>query len=252
MSTCKRTSFERETTMSEPVAATKPKRKKHPVLWTIILLPVIAVAIVFVLFSLPKQVKVNYTQADLQSYIAKGAIVLNDKSASFEDIFVGKFQSVGAKKVDVTITDAEVTAILNETLKSNSVLKNIRIKFTGDNTVEASASITNDFTQLFALVPDAKKYDTYLNVFKGKSLYIKSTLTQGTGALFESKFQAVSVGNIPLPVDQANDYGTMLGTAVNQALAKVANFNVESFKIDANGLHFKGTIPQEVRSVAGN
>lgn len=91
-----------------------------------------------------------------------------------------------------------------------------------------------------------------MNTFKGKSIYIKSVLTQGTSALFESKFVALSIGSLPLPVDQANGYGTMLGTAVNQALAKVPNFKVESFKIDANGLHFKGTIPQEVRSLAGN
>lgn len=245
-------SFEREPTMSEPVAVMKPKRKRHTLLWIFLIIPAVAVGLVFALLSFPKAVNVKYSDADLQSYIAKGGIVLNDQSASFEDIFVGKFQSVGAKKVDVTITSAEVSAILNDTLKSGSVLKNIRIKFTGDNTVEASATITNDFSQIYSLVPDAKKYSTYLNTFKGKSIYAKSTLTQGTGALFESKFVALSVGSLPLPVDQANDYGEMLGTAVNQALAKVPNFNVESFKIDANGLHFKGTIPQEVRSLSGN
>ena len=238
--------------MSEPVAAMKPKRKKHRILWTLVLLPIIAVGLVIALLSFPKSVKVKYGASDLQTYIAKGGIVLNEKSASFEDIFVGKFQAVGARKVDVTITSAEVTAILNQTLRAGSVLKDVRIRFTGDNTVEASATITNDFTQIYSLVPEAKKYDTYLNAFKGKSIYAKSTLTKGTNALFESKFESISVGSLPLPVGQANDYGTMLGTAVNQALAKVPNFSVESFKIDANGLHFKGTIPQEVRSVAGN
>ncbi|MGB7595663.1 MAG: hypothetical protein WBL80_08905 [Erysipelotrichaceae bacterium] len=238
--------------MSEPVTAMKPKRKSHRILWTILLIPVAAVALVFTMLTIPKAVNVKFNDADLQTYIAKGGIVLNDKSASFEDIFVGKFQSIGAKKVDVTITSAEVTAILNKTLKAGSVVKNIRIRFTGDNTVEASATITNDFSQIFALVPDAKKYEGYMNTFKGKSLYAKSVLTQGTSALFESKFVALSIGSLPLPVDQANSYGTMLGTAVNQALAKVPNFKVESFKIDATGLHFKGTIPQEVRSLAGN
>jgi hypothetical protein len=237
--------------MSEPVNI-KPKRKSHKVLWTILLLPVIAVAVLFAMLTIPKAVNVKYGDADLQTYVAKGGIILNDKSASFEDIFVGKFQSIGAKKVDVTITSAEVTAILNKTLKSGSVVKNIRIRFTGDNTVEASATITNDFSQIFTLVPEAKKYEGYMNTFKGKSIYAKSVLTSGTGALFESKFVALSIGSLPLPVDQANDYGTMLGSAVNQALAKVPNFKVESFKIDAAGLHFKGTIPQEVRSLAGN
>jgi len=238
--------------MSEPSTAMKPKRKSHKILWIVLLIPLVAVAVVFTMLTIPKGVNVKFSDADLQSYVAKGGIVLNDQSASFEDIFVGKFQSVGVKRVDVTITSAEVTAILNETLKANSVVKNIRIRFTGDNTVEASATITNDFSQIFALVPDAKKYEGYMNTFKGKSLYVKSVLTQGTSALFESKFVALSIGSMPLPVDQANSYGTMLGTAVNQALAKVPNFKVESFKIDASGLHFKGTIPQEVRSLAGN
>lgn len=238
--------------MSEPATTMKPKRKSHKILWTILLIPVVAVALLFTMLTIPKAVNVKFSDADLQTYVAKGGIVLNDKSASFEDIFVGKFQSVGAKKVDVTITSAEVTAILNKTLKAGSVVKNIRIRFIGDNTVEASATITNDFSQIFTLVPGAKKYEGYMNTFKGKSIYAKSVLTQGTGALFESKFVALSIGSLPLPVDQANDYGEMLGTAVNQALAKVPNFKVESFKIDAAGLHFKGTIPQEVRSLAGN
>ncbi len=238
--------------MSEPVTVIQPKRKKHRILWTILLLPVVLVALLFALISFPKGVNVKYGDADLNSYVTKGGIVLNDKSASFEDIFVGKYQALGEKKVDVTITSAEVTAILNKSLKPGSVLKNIRIRFVGENTVEASASITNDFSQIYKLVPDAKKYDGYISMFKGKSIYAKSELTKGAGSLFESKFQAISIGNLPIPVDQANSYGTMLGSAVNQALAKVPNFKVESFKIDAAGLHFKGTIPQEVRSVVGN
>lgn len=235
--------------MSEKPVVNKPKKKKHTLLWIILLTPLLLVGIGFAMLSIPKQAKVDFTQTDLDSYLAKGGIILNENSASFEEIFAGKFQVVGKKEVEATVTSAEATAILNETLKEGSVFKNIRIKFVGENKVQASATITDDFSQIYTLVPEAQKYDDYLSTMKGKSVFIGATLSLGTDALFVAEIESLSVGSLPLPVDQANDYGTMLGTALNQKLSSIPNFEVESFKIDAEGLHFKGTIPQEVRSV---
>lgn len=237
--------------MSETQPVLKPKRKRHLVLWTLLLIPLLVVGVVFALLNVPKQAGTKFTQSDLDSYLAKGGIILNENSASFEEILAGKSQSIGAKHVEATLTSAEATAILNETLKANSVLKNIRIAFTGEDTVTASATITDDLSQIYTLVPEASKYDSYLSTLKGKSLYIRSSLSHD-GNKFVAKLSSISVGSLPLPVGEANSYGTMLGTALNDAISKVANFDVESFNVDEQGLHFKGTIPQEVRSLASN
>ena len=54
--------------MSENVVVNKPKKKKHTLLWIILLTPLLLVGIGFAMLSIPKQAKVEFTQTDLDSY----------------------------------------------------------------------------------------------------------------------------------------------------------------------------------------
>lgn len=71
----------------------------------------------------PEWVNVKYSDADLQTYIAKGGIVLNDKSASFEDIFVGKFQSGGVTSFFIAVETISEVCVYRFPPKMKSLRK---------------------------------------------------------------------------------------------------------------------------------
>jgi len=225
------------------------KKKRH-IFRNIILLIVLVIAISVGLLFLPKSVDVSYTEADLQSYIAKGGITLNENSASIEDIFFGSYVSIGRQEVEGVITSEEATAILNEVANLNSVLTNIRVKFVADNTYIASAQIGNDLSMVYERFPATNGYEDLINTtLKGRSIYGEGTLVQGADRPFEADFKNISIGYVPFPVDQANNYGTYLGTEMNRIFDTLPGFSMESFKIDEEGLHFKGTIPTEIQGI---
>jgi hypothetical protein len=212
---------------------------------------VLLIGIAAGLFFLPKTVSVTYSQTDLQSYIDKGGITLTESSASIEDIFFGNYVSIGRRQVEGVITSAEATAILNEVVKGNSILTKIRVKFVGDNKYIASAQIGNDLSAVYTRFPAAKDFESLIDTtIKGRSIYGEGTLIQGDGKPFEASFTNISIGYVPFPVDQANDYGTYLGTEMNRIFDTLPGFSMESFKIDEEGLHFKGTIPTEIQGLA--
>lgn len=226
--------------------------KKKRKIWPFILLtPLIIIAVVAGLFFMPKTVNVSYTDADLQSYLSKGGIIFNENSASAEDLFFGNYTAVGSRAVDAVVTSAEATAIINESARADGILSNIRVKFTGENTFAASANISSQLDEIYTTFPAVQDYKGWIDsTIKGRTLYTTGTLVKGEGDTFVAELTSVYVGSLPLPVDQANTYGTYLGTKMNQIMTTLPGFNMESFKIDAEGLHFKGTIPTEVRSSA--
>jgi len=225
-------------------------KKKNHLFRNISLLILLLVVVGVGLFFIPRSVSVPYTEQDLKSYIDKGGITVNDNSASVEDVFFGNTVAKGKKQVEVVLTSAEVTAILNEVTNGNSILTKIRVKFVGDNKYIASAQIGNDLSMIYNRFPQAKPYQALIDAtLKGRSVYSEGTLIQGSDKPFEALFSNISFGYIPYPTGDANKYGTYLGTEMNRIIESLPNFDIESFKIDKEGLHFKGTIPTEIQGI---
>lgn len=216
---------------------------------TIILCALLVVVVgVFLLVTIPKRVNVTWTEADLTSYLAKGKVNFNENRASVEDILTGDFVAVGVSVVNGTVTNAEASAIANAASKEAGFLKDIRIKFGDDGTVEASAQIGDNIDILISRFPEASKYKTYIDMVKGKTVYVKTTLERVGNKKFEAMIEQASIGRIPLPVGQLNGYMEQVGTEINATLARMSGFSAEEFSFDASGLNFKGSIPSELRS----
>lgn len=219
----------------------------------ILVLVVILLVIVgglYVLTSIPKTANVSYTEEDLNSYIDKTGINFHDNNASAEDILLDNFTASGRIEVEGTVTSEEATAIANEVIHEKSFLRNIQIKFAGEDKVVASATIGSDLSFVYNTFPIASDYKTVVDAVKGKPLYIETSLIHQQDNTFFAMMESVNVGLVPMPVDQANVYGTEVGTILNRVLNNIPGFEVESFKIDSDGLHFKGTIPEETQSLA--
>jgi hypothetical protein len=223
------------------------KKKRH-IIRNLFLLIIVVVGLGIGMLFIPRTVSVSYNEMDLQSYLDKGGIMLNDSSASIEQIFFGNYVAKGKRKVEGVITSAEATAILNEVANKNSILTKIRVKFVGENKYSASAQIGNDLSAVYNRFPVTKGYESLIDAtVKGRSIYAEGSLVQSGSKSFEASFSTISFGYVPFPVNQANEYGTYLGSEMNRIFAVLPGFEMESFKIDQEGLHFKGTIPTEIQ-----
>ncbi len=225
-------------------------KKGLKIILVLVFIPVFLFTIFFVLLSVPKTIAVDYSESDLQSYLEKTGVTFHDNNASVEDIFFKNYSASGSLEVEGTLTSAEATALANAVINETSILKNIKIKFAGEDRVIASATIGNDLSFAYNLFPIASQYKTIVDTVKGKTIYIETSLTHQENNTFFAMMSSVSIGQVPFPVDQANDYGTEIGTILNDVLNSMPGFDVESFKIDADGLHFKGTIPEETQSLS--
>jgi len=202
----------------------------------------------FLLLTVPKRVNVKWTEADLTSYLAKAKVNFKEDRASVEDILTGDFVAVGVSKVEGTVTSAEISAIANAASKETGFLKDIRIKFGDDGKVEASAQIGDNLDILISRFPEASKYKTYIDMAKGKTVYIKTSLERVGNKKFEAVIEQASIGRIPLPVEQLNSYMERVGTEINATLARMNGFSAEEFSFDTSGLYYKGSIPSEIRA----
>ncbi len=202
----------------------------------------------FILLSIPKTAGVEYTDADLDSYIEAIGITFTENNASIEDIFFENYSASGSLEVEGTLSSEQASALANAVINEKSILRNIQIKFAGDDYVIASATIGNDLTFVYDLFPVAERYKTIVETVKGRPIYIETSLTYSPETEFFAMLETVNVGLIPFPVDQANVYGTEIGTILNRVLRELPGFEVEAFKVNADGLHFNGSIPQETES----
>jgi len=225
-------------------------KKILKLLLVLVVVFVVIIGGLYLLTSIPKTANVDYTQADLDSYIDKTGITFHDNNASAEDILLENYTASGRLEVEGTITSEEATAIANEVINEKSFLKNIQIKFAGDDKVIASATIGSDLSFVYNTFPIASDYKTVVEAVKGKPLYIETSLIHEQDNTFFAMMENVNVGLVPMPIDQANVYGTEVGTILNRVLNNIPGFEVESFDIDSAGLHFKGTIPSETQSLA--
>ena len=67
-------------------------------------------------------VETQWTEADFNSYLAKGGIDFDESHASAEDMIAGNFISSGQVEVDTVVTNEELTAAANMAMNDNSIM----------------------------------------------------------------------------------------------------------------------------------
>lgn len=195
-----------------------------------------------------KQIEVEWTEADYQSYLDKSGVVFPEEQASMEDMISGNFIASGQLPVDVVVTNEELTAVANKAVNANSIMKDIKIKCNDDGTLETSG-IIGDLGPLLENFPELEKYQGALKLIKNKPVYMKSTLTynKSTGQ-FQGTTEELYVGKIKIPVDTVLSGLSDAGSAGNSSILALDGFSVNDFAVTGDGFDFDGTIPQSIES----
>jgi len=194
-----------------------------------------------------RQPRVEWTQADLDSYLDKTGGEITQDWARAEDILTGDFVATQPLEMEEFFTNEEITALLNTSAGESGIFQNVSMRYLGNNRMEAYATIGENLSGLIDMYPEVRDYEWILNPLKGRNIYMRTTLEHTSGNNFKAEIERFSISGIPMPVDLINQNAGAAGTHTNNKLNDIEGLSIEKFVITEEGIDFKGTIPQGIK-----
>jgi len=170
----------------------------------------------------PKDLGIKYTQADVDSGRSKSQLeylAINEPVSSENSI-----QWSGTREVNIELTSAQLTGIMNTKPWKYYPYKNVQVKFNGDGSAEVSGSLVKNNIPVYASTFQAPQVavDFAMKFLpENPTFYLKgrAALTENKVSLFEP--QVFQIGKIPMPLN-------MFLSFVEPSLVK------EAYAIDLN------------------
>lgn len=209
-------------------APTAPPKKKHTgrniflgILAFIVLLVVGGGAFLFGRATQQKDLGVVATQADFDSAVEKIGLVFpkdppNDDWDNYERVYTGE------KPLDATLSQSEVSALMSFNHGSGYwPIKSMQVRFLGGNQAEASALVN------YA----GRDWPVYV---KGSANLLGKTLS--------SVIDSAEAAGITAPSQYLEPGARFLERIVNDRLARIPGFNIESMEVQGDQVHVTGSI----------
>jgi len=172
-----------------------------------------------------KNLGVVYTMADYDKAVKEKAKVEIANSGGL--CLTCAFETEGSQKVDLTLSDAEISAIQNYSNQAKGPIKNVQIRFLGGNTAEASF-LTNF---------------TYQGQKINYPIYVKGQVRNTGPKSFGIAVEKLDAGSMPVPGPIAKRAESEFIGYVNNILSGISGLNVEKVEIDNGSVRFVGSIP---------
>ncbi len=175
-----------------------------------------------------KDLGVKYTIADYnQAVIDKAKVEVPVPGA----LYLGStFLAQGSQQDDLTLSDAEVSAIQNYSNELRGPINKVQIKFLGGK--KAEASFVTNFT--------------YQGQKINYPIYVKGDVYNTGPKSFGLKVDQLQAGSLSLPSVITKKVETEFTNYVNNILNGVAGLEVQKVEINNGSVHFVGTIPTKV------
>lgn len=200
----------------------------------------------------PKDLGVEYTEADLGNFYKKTNQTLLDFANSPVDPETGKkIIFADPQDYDHRLTQEEITARINDSSWSYMPVENVQVRFGDNNRIEVSGNIDTDSLEKFIPFIGGVGYsqedvDTGLSWLRrmagNPAFYVDSVGTIENDQL-SLQINAVQIGRWNAPLDEASN---VLTTATQNALNGTRGLSVESATFDDGGINFKGTAPSTI------
>ncbi len=224
--------------------------KAMKIVFAVVVVIMVAFGGMYLYICIPKMAGTEYTHADYYSVLAKAGLqdeipIGEDSRIGLTDLLGGSFTESGAKRIkNVTVTAAEATAFVNESIKPD-LLENFNIAFY-DGYLAVSFDIGNDADTLLKAFPAAAAYKKYLKFAAGKPIYWEMSVERASEKSFAVTTRAFYVGRLKLSGEKVNEGLAALTAGINEAVGNIRNFKVNALKCTANGMIFSGTVPVTV------
>jgi hypothetical protein len=201
----------------------------------------------------PRDLGVKYTQADLNSLMAKNGI--QDAALPDTNNPAGSLVYSGSKAVKADFTQAELTARMadNEKIKFNPV-SDTQLKINPDGTAEVSGimdlNMVGDGATAFGMAKeDFEKIMPYLDQAKAlnskPAFYAKGKVSVVNNQL-SMDLDKAEIGRMPLPLDQIPM--DTVTSEFEDLMGNVEGLNIKSLQFEDGKMSFDGTLPAKVSS----
>ena len=158
--------------------------------------------------------------------LAKGEVTLVDEADKY--CLTCDITYKDSSPMDITVSSAELTSLLQATNKNLGPLKEIQVKLNDNNQAEMSAYL------------DLKDYGYD---FSGP-VYAAGGIVKSGSSSVAIKIQKVEVGILVIPEKYIKQGEVGLNVLVNSQLEKMPDLKIDSLEINDNALHFKGDYPK--------
>jgi len=172
-----------------------------------------------------KDLGVKYTIADYNQAVKEKAKVDVPVPG---DLYLGStFKTEGSQQVDLTLSDAEVSAIQNYSNNLKGPINNVQIKFLGDK--KAEASFVTNFT--------------YQGQKINYPIYVKGDVYNTGPKTFGAKVDKLQAGALSVPGVITKRAESEFTSYVNNILSGINGLDVQKVEINNGSVHFVGKIP---------
>jgi hypothetical protein len=205
----------------------------------------------------PRNLGIKYSQADYEAYNQKTntqTTITQTASVSGETLNFSE-----PKEMQVTMSEAEVSARIGHSPWKYMPLTNFQIRFPGKDIVEFSANLATD--RLSGFIAEAGGVDisqadiekglSYLKIVsKNPPVYAKAQVSVNDNKA-EIVLQKLELGRMPIPFGSI-DIDTSLENAVNDIMDKTPGFKAKSVRFGDGKMTFEGSAPTKIEVLGGN
>lgn len=196
--------------------------------------------------SKPRDLGVTYTVEDVKNSYVKNGVTAEalpkteniNKSIRYE----------GKKEISFSLTQSEITALINNEKWQYMPVSNVQIKINSDGTGEASGVLHIDrilpFVSLTHSTEEVEEAMNKYGILNNTAFYLKGKVSVVNNKVTLNP-QKVEIGRITIP---SNLVSENIGVAENFAerrIKAVPNLFVENLNLDGGKVNFKGTMPEK-------
>lgn len=202
-------------------------------------------AVLYFMLKSPKDIGVNWTEADYASYKQKVNFgPRKPGNFNLETLAAGNFSTSGKKDVNLSFTSEEISSALSNENNEFGPIKEIKVRFLTNNEGEATFKLTDKIDQYVVRnIETLNKYPFLKNSLKDQSVYLKVKVEKSSAKSISADIEKISLGKIGLPEDVVNIVEAKAVPVINNILQNYNGLAIENLEISDGKMNYKGTVP---------
>lgn len=226
------------------------KKRKWPIVLLVLLIVVgILFGGAYAALKTTKDIGVSWTEQDYQSFAGKvGRQLPMTGEYNLIALSKGVLTCEGKRELDVSLNNEEVSSVLSKENGEFGPVKDVKVRFLGNNEGEATFKLTEKFMEYVSLDSYGIADNNLVKAaISGTPVYVRVKLDMASPKSVQADFENIAIGRIPLSQDIVQKVENEAVPLVNSILAKYDNFEMQELRLDEGSLYYKGTAPDQVK-----
>jgi hypothetical protein len=200
-----------------------------------------------------QELGIAYSDSDATNFLFNNGLLATNTCPTGTKCSETLATYVGTKDLDVTLTNEEGTALINQwvTLSKNAPFKNAQMRVNSDGTVDFMGTVDMNRVVNFGVASNipVEIMETVKSFVSplGETFPIsaKGTLTITDNAV-NANFTSIKSGFIPVPESMYSEQKSNIDSFIEDRLNVVPGLSIKELSFSEGKTHFVGTVPQTI------